>query len=100
MSYFKPLRRKIGAMTLAMACVFAAGWVRNIVCFDVAWIPIGNNVSGVIFSGNQKLVYFVERYPSNSGLQNKFEWTAVSNSQKKRSLLHYINGNDEGRTRY
>jgi len=28
--YFKPWRRKIGVVTLVMACVFAAGWVRSL----------------------------------------------------------------------
>jgi hypothetical protein len=32
--YFRPWRRKIGVMTLVMACVFAAGWVRSSVRFD------------------------------------------------------------------
>jgi hypothetical protein len=27
--YFKPLRRKIGVVTLMLACLFAAGWVRS-----------------------------------------------------------------------
>lgn len=29
-NYFKPLRRKIGVMTLVVACVFVAGWVRSL----------------------------------------------------------------------
>ena len=29
-AYFKPLRRKIGVLTLVIACVFAAGWVRSL----------------------------------------------------------------------
>lgn len=29
-TYFKPLRRKIGVVTLALACVFMAGWVRSL----------------------------------------------------------------------
>lgn len=33
-SYFKRLRRKIGVVTLVMACVFAAGWVRSLVTKD------------------------------------------------------------------
>lgn len=28
-SFFKPWRRKLGLLTLLMACVFAAGWVRS-----------------------------------------------------------------------
>lgn len=37
-SYFKPLRRKIGVVTLVMACLFAAGWVRSSVVQDHAQI--------------------------------------------------------------
>lgn len=29
MSYFKPLRRKLGIATLMVACVFTTGWVRS-----------------------------------------------------------------------
>lgn len=29
MKYFKPLRRKIGVVTLLLACVFVAAWVRS-----------------------------------------------------------------------
>lgn len=27
--YFRPLRRKLGLLTLVMACAFAAGWLRS-----------------------------------------------------------------------
>ena len=33
--YFKPLRRKIGVLTLFMACIFFAGWIRSRVVADV-----------------------------------------------------------------
>lgn len=33
--YFKPLRRKIGMMTLLMASLFAMGWVRSFSTMDV-----------------------------------------------------------------
>jgi hypothetical protein len=29
MGYFKPLRRKVGCVTLMLACVLAVGWVRS-----------------------------------------------------------------------
>jgi hypothetical protein len=32
--YFKPWHRKIGVLTLVMACVFASGWVRSFSTFD------------------------------------------------------------------
>jgi hypothetical protein len=34
--YFKPLRRKIGVITLVMACTFAAGWIRSLSLVDYA----------------------------------------------------------------
>src|SRR6478736_6446220 len=35
--YFKPLRRKIGVLTLAMACLFTAGWIRSqTICDGIA----------------------------------------------------------------
>ena len=32
--FFKSWRRKIGVLTLVMACVFAAGWVRSFGNYD------------------------------------------------------------------
>src|SRR4051812_37506464 len=34
-TYFKPLRRKLGVVTLVTACVFAAGWVRSVFVADI-----------------------------------------------------------------
>jgi len=32
--FFKPTRRKLGVMTLVIACVFAAGWMRSLFFID------------------------------------------------------------------
>ena len=32
--YLSPWQRKVGVLTLALACVFAAGWVRSLVVED------------------------------------------------------------------
>jgi hypothetical protein len=37
-SYFKPLRRKFGLVTLVMACAFMAGWVRSQLICDTSVI--------------------------------------------------------------
>ena len=29
MSYFQPLRRKVGVLTLGLACLLATGWVKK-----------------------------------------------------------------------
>jgi hypothetical protein len=38
--FFKGWRRKIGLLTLVMACVFAAGWVRSLSIHDGVSIPM------------------------------------------------------------
>ncbi|WP_010582800.1 hypothetical protein [Schlesneria paludicola] len=40
MSYFNSWKRKLGAITLLMACVFAAGWVRSNVVVDILHFPV------------------------------------------------------------
>ena len=39
MTFFKPFRRKIGVVTLVLACAFAAGWVRSCLTADFVWYP-------------------------------------------------------------
>ncbi|WP_010587896.1 hypothetical protein [Schlesneria paludicola] len=42
MTYFTPLRRKIGVVTTLMACVFTAGWVRSLLIYDLALLALGD----------------------------------------------------------
>ena len=41
--FFKGWRRKIGVLTLVMACVFMAGWVKSHRSFDVFMSPLGKH---------------------------------------------------------
>jgi hypothetical protein len=43
MSYFKPLRRKIGVITLVMACSVALAWVRSLLALDVVAMSVGEH---------------------------------------------------------
>jgi hypothetical protein len=36
-TYFKSLRRKLGVVTLVLACVFTVGWVRSLELSDSIW---------------------------------------------------------------
>lgn len=38
-SYFKPLRRKFGLLTLVLACVLIVGWVRSYFIQDIFELP-------------------------------------------------------------
>jgi hypothetical protein len=52
---FRGWRRKIGVVTLVMACLFVAGWVRNYFIRDSVNIPTGNSSSIEFISGYQCL---------------------------------------------
>ncbi len=57
--FFKPWRRKIGVMTLVIACVFAAGWVRSVSTFEqIEWRTSQANTC-LIASGGQSLGWVI-----------------------------------------
>ena len=43
MGYLKPWRRKIGVVTLVMACVFAGGWVRSLDVVDTVTVTVNES---------------------------------------------------------
>ncbi len=55
-SYFKPLRRKIGVLTLAMACVLMAGWVRSLTIVDTFYFPTGWRTSFTTSTAFQSII--------------------------------------------
>lgn len=64
--YFKPLRRKLGVVTLAMGCVFLGGWMRSHFTWDHTWLRLSgtrshyslNSVDGRLWYW--KVVFFRE----------------------------------------
>lgn len=73
--FFKPWRRRLGVLTLVMACVFAAGWVRSLtvqdVCavdfdsFAVYVVSVDHNLSAVVRSRDREFIWsppFVASY--------------------------------------
>lgn len=53
--YFKPWQRKIGVVTLLVACVFAAGWVKSI--NDQDRLTINSPRSFFYFGSNSGRIY-------------------------------------------
>ncbi len=49
--FFHGWRRKLGCVTLVMACVFMGGWVRSQFTFDDLEVPFGNAACGVTSMG-------------------------------------------------
>jgi len=63
--YFKLWRRKVGVVTLVMACVFTAVWIRSINRRETAAFSVRNNMRFQIFSqnGNVKIRIIVSDFP-------------------------------------
>ena len=53
--FFRGWRRKIGVVTLVMACVFMGGWVRSTIIGDFICIPFGNYISEEIGSVDETI---------------------------------------------
>ena len=53
--YFKPWRRKIGVMTLLIACVLAAGWVKSAAFNDLIIFPIGQDLRFGVVSNRGRI---------------------------------------------
>src|SRR5437763_11137498 len=45
--FFKPCRRKIGVVTLVLACAFMAGWIRSQWIHDEIHLVFGNGRIGI-----------------------------------------------------
>lgn len=61
LSFFHGLRRKIGVITLVMACVLAAAWVRSLSTYDLIGLPKVRNGIPCVLSTQQLLTLMVER---------------------------------------
>ncbi len=70
---FKPWRRKIGVVTLLIACVSAAGWVRSLVIMDrIIWTDKGSMSSLTSMNGT---FWWFRVAPLSS--TNRFVWRST-----------------------
>jgi hypothetical protein len=70
-SYFTPWRRKIGVLTLGLACLFAAGWVRSLSVADIIGFELGNPPITIV-SFNGEMLLIINR---NSGMnRTRHSW--------------------------
>jgi hypothetical protein len=78
--FFRGWRRKLGVVTLVMACVFTAEWVRSLVYVDALTV-IGNNgpfISRARIESNLGAIYFAH-----------FRILDILEARYKRSLPKY-----------
>ena len=53
--FIRGWRRKIGMLTLAMACVFMAVWIRSLFMLDQFWFYAGNGHLETLYSFDSKI---------------------------------------------
>ena len=74
--FFKPWRRKIGLLTLLMACVFMAGWVRSSFIRD--WIVFYSGNHLVQFGSDSQRLYCLVDYSKDHINKEGATWKVPS----------------------
>ena len=74
-TYFMPLRRKIGVLTLILAGMFMAGWMRSPVIHDTFTVCFGSTYRFKLVSAARRLGFAILHINSDELLPFAF-WTA------------------------
>ncbi len=72
--FFKGWRRKIGIVTLLMACVFMAGWVRSLAMCDVFRFPTGQHTCDDVFFVDNTVVWRRNYEDQTEFVQKSLSW--------------------------
>ena len=94
-SYFKPLRRKLGAVTLVLACLSVVGWVRSLSMLDVLTFATSDRLWRLtIEEGELEITQYV-RISGDPRLRENIGWKSASNvdSRGRKSRHGYIMSN-------
>ena len=92
--FFRGWKRKTGMLTLVLACVFMAGWVRSSFFIEGLVIPLGMKSSASLVSSDSSLIWLTQ--------QGDGFFSATSSRDAYRTLttaslkIHYLNGVGNG----
>lgn len=84
-NYFKPLRRKFGVVTLLVACLFAAAWVRGLTTADQFAARISKDALFWMISNNGWFGCVVVLEPKVGAENGSFQHWTDPNSSADRS---------------
>lgn len=80
--YFQPLRRKVGVLTLAVACGFAVGWVRSQSNFDSVRIPLALR-RWIDLDSREGLLYVSDNSLAQGKIQFRWEVTSTKSNESR-----------------
>jgi hypothetical protein len=98
-SYFKPWRRKIGVLTLFLACVSTFGWVRSLTIRDELWRYNGQQHYGLI-SEWHSLKWIGLKFGSVPNVTPSVDWESAVISTRKTPSDFFGNKSSCWRWRY
>jgi hypothetical protein len=89
-NFFHGWRRKVGLLTLVMACLFMAGWVRSSIFHDSAGFEEAGRLDAL--GSYQGRIYMMQIIANgkdrNKPSQSKFVWSSVTLSDPRNRMLH------------
>lgn len=77
--YLKPWRRKIGVLTLVMACVLAAGWVRSLFVQDAVNVCIAKQLRLTVISVSRHLIIAMACIETDAAIPASFRESETVN---------------------
>lgn len=89
---FKPLRQKTGVVTLMVACLFAAGWVRSSLLYDGIWLLSHKSRYGIT-STQGRLCWHYAHSPQARRTDWQFKWDSTKRMRKVSDEVtdHFLN---------
>ena len=76
--YFKPLRRKLGVLTLVMACAICGFWTRSFTVVDILAI------------GKRKSSYSILSYNGRVGWHHDLRTLVYGDSQRNQNQIEFF----------
>ena len=78
---FSGWKRKVGLLTLVLACVFLGFWVRSRILIDYIETPIGKHTSVLLVTHDQFFALFAEFDPEFDLSSSSAKWLSQSTSK-------------------
>lgn len=92
--FFRSWRRKFGLLTLVMACIFMAGWIRSRYVQDTFTVPVGfNSYIQIAFLSQHMLVGAVTLTDTGGGSSDGIRFWMSQDRNVNEWLVYEFQGN-------
>ncbi len=78
--FFKPTRRKLGVVTLVLACVIISVWVRSLILLDHIELPVGKHATIILVTYGRSFAVLIEHDP-DVDVSSSAKWLSKPSSE-------------------